>query len=152
MIEKYPITDHFDLREFIDPITWAEFGEKSKEKIDNRLFKIAELLRTLTGKPITINNWFIGGVRHESGTRRQDTTTGAKHSAHKFDELTVCKAIDCVVFGMQAEEVHKLVLEHEKEFYDLGVRQMEDIAFSPTWTHLSTRLGIDNGKIQIIKP
>lgn len=152
---SYPIpgTDHFDLREFIDPITFNEFGADSIKKIDNRLFAIAEKVHQITGVAVTINNWLWGGRRHESGTRRQDTKTGAAHSAHKFNDTNPGKAIDFVVTGMSAVEVNKLIMEHEGEFYDLGVRQMEDISFTPNWTHLATR-GDDreDRKIHIIKP
>lgn len=141
------VSEHFDLREFIDPITYDEYGDKSIDFIDARLFAIAEKLRELTGKSVAINNYSYGGNRHESGLRRQDSPTGAKHSAHKEG-----KAIDCVVTDWNAKDVHALVLSNEKTFYDLGVRQMEDITFSPSWTHLSTRVGINNGRIQIIKP
>lgn len=142
------VSEHFDLREFIDPVTFAELGNKSIEKIDKRLIDIAELLRKLTGKGVTINNWHTGGQYHESGLRRADTSTGAAKSAHKEG-----KASDHKVTGMTAEEVHKLVMAHEAEFYDAGVRQMEDLSFTPTWTHLGTR-GADNvnKKIVIIKP
>jgi hypothetical protein len=143
------VSAHFELREFIDPVTYKELGDKSIEKIDKRLIDIAELLRTLTGKPVTINNWFNGGQYKESGLRRMDSPTGAKRSAHKEG-----KAIDCKVSGMTVAAVHALVMAHEKEFYDAGVRQMEDISFTPTWTHLGTREGsvVNVGKIQVIKP
>lgn len=143
------ISEHFDLREFIDPVTYKELGEKSIDKIDKRLVDIAELLRKLAGKPVTINNWFSGGQYKESGLRRMDSPTGAKRSAHKEG-----KAIDCKVAGMSVANVQALVMAHEKEFFDAGVRQMEDISFTPTWTHLGTREGkiVKEGKIQIIKP
>lgn len=143
------VSDHFELREFIDPVTYAELGDKSIDKIDKRLIDIAELLRTLTGKPVTINNWFSGGQYKESGLRRPESTTGAKRSAHKEG-----KAIDCKVAGMTVKEVQALVMAHEKEFFDAGTRQMEDISFTPSWTHLGTREGavVTPGKIQIIKP
>lgn len=142
------ISLHFNLEEFIDPVTFSEKGADSIHCIDVKLIEIAELLRSITGHPVTINDWSTGGQYKESGLRRMDSPTGAKHSAHKEG-----KAIDCKVDGMSAPAVHALVLANESKFYDAGVRQMEDIAFSPTWTHLSTR-GTDNDqkKIQIIKP
>lgn len=141
------VSEHFHLQEFIDPVTFIELGEHSIDKIDNRLIDIAELLRAKTGKAITINNYPKGQYK-ESGYRRPNTPTGAKHSAHKEG-----KAIDCKVQGMTPAEVHKVVMDNEAEFYDAGVRQMEDLSFTPSWTHLGTR-GADNAqkKIQIIKP
>jgi hypothetical protein len=144
-------SEHFEIHEFVDPVTFAELGDKSIEKVDKKLPPIAELLRAKTGKPVIINNWHSGGQYHESGTRRDDTATGAKKSAHKMKPI--CEAIDCKVVGMTAAEVHAVVLANEEEFYDAGVRQMEDLSFTPTWTHLATR-GADRAdkKIVIIKP
>lgn len=142
------VSENFELHEFIDPVTYAELGEKSIEKVDPKLFGISELLRSKTGRPGIINNWKSGGPYKESGLRRKDTPTGAKKSAHK-DGL----AIDYKTLGMAATLVYQLILDNEAEFYDAGVRQIEDISFTPTWVHLSTR-GKDNAgkKIQIIKP
>lgn len=142
------ISEHFTLEEFIDPVTFAEKGENALTMIDHRIVNIAELLRNSIGHPVIINNWHTGGQYKESGLRRLDSPTGAKKSAHKEG-----KAIDCKVVGLSAAEVHAFVLRHESVFYDAGVRQMEDLAFTPTWTHLSVR-GTDNAqkKIQIIKP
>lgn len=142
------VSEHFDIREFVDPETFKELGEKSIDKIDKRLVGIAELLRAKTGKPVTINNWHTGGQYHESGLRNPNTSTGAKKSAHKEG-----KATDNKVSGMTVKEVYDIVMVHEAEFYDAGVRQIEDIAFTPTWFHMATR-GADRAdkKIQIIKP
>lgn len=142
------VSEHFEVREFVDPVTYAELGDKAIEKIDKRLIDISELLRKKTGKGVIINNWSVGGQYKESGLRRANSPTGAKKSAHK--EGLAC---DYKVVGMAAKDVYALVLANEAEFYDAGVRQMEDISFTPTWTHLATR-GKDNAqkKIQIIKP
>ena len=142
------VSDHFVLQEFIDPITYSELGEKAIDKIDRKLIDIAELLRELTGCPVIINNWHTHGQYKESGLRRLDSPTGAKKSAHKEG-----KAIDCKVVGMTISDVYMLVMQNEKKFYSLGVRQIENIAFTPSWVHIGTR-GVDNeqNKIQIINP
>lgn len=142
---------HFEVHEFIDPVTFAELGDKAIEKIDKKMIVISELLRAKTGKAVTINNWNSGGKYHESGTRRDDTKTGASKSAHKMQPI--CQACDYKVAGMTAAEVHKVVMDNETEFYDAGVRQMEDLSFTPSWTHLASR-GPDRAdkKIVIIKP
>jgi len=142
------ISEHFRLEEFIDPVTFAEKGELAFTLIDPRIVDIAEFLRNSIGHPVIINNWHTGGQYKESGLRRMDSPTGAKRSAHKEG-----KAIDCKVPGLSASEVYDFVLRHESAFYDVGVRQMESIEFTKTWTHLSTR-GDDNAqkKITIIKP
>jgi len=142
------ISQHFDLEEFIDPVTFKELGGRSILKIDSKLINIAELVRFYCDKAVMINNWNTGGDHKESGLRRLESKIGALHSAHKEG-----KAIDFRVVGMTPEQVHAIIMAHEKDFYNAGVRQMEDLSFTPSWTHLGIR-GKDNtqSKIQIIKP
>lgn len=115
------------------------------QKVDPKLVIAAQWIRDQLGKPVTINNYATGGQYKESGLRDINTKTGAKKSAHKEG-----KAIDIKVKGMTAKEVYDWCLLKQMELYALGIREIEDNACTPTWTHLSTR-----GNwlaIKIIKP
>jgi len=114
-------------------------------KVDSKLVIVAQWLRDNLGKPITINNYATGGQYKESGLRDINTTTGAKKSAHKEG-----KAIDIKVSGMTAKEVYEWCLKHSDELYALGVREIEDSRYTPSWTHLGTRGNWEC--IKIIKP
>jgi len=113
--------------------------------VDSKLVVVAQWLRDTLGKSVTINNYATGGKYKESGLRSLTTTTGAKKSAHKEG-----KAIDIKVSGMTAKEVFDFCLNKQIELYAMGIREIEDNRYTPTWTHLSTR-----GNwlaIKIIKP
>lgn len=126
------ISKHFDLREFVDPTTYAARGERSIELIDERIIEVAELLREMTGKPVIINNWHIGGQYHESGLRQMNTKTGARWSQHKYG-----RAIDCKVQGMKPEDVRNLIRVNWPAFKLAGLTTIEKD--TPTWVHLDCR-------------
>ena len=114
-------------------------------KVDPKIVIVAQWIRDQLGKPVTINNYATGGKYKESGLRDVNTTTGAKRSAHKEG-----KAIDIKVKGMTAKEVFDWCLDHQMELYAMGIREIEDNKFTPTWTHLATRG--NHLAIKIIKP
>jgi len=137
-MERIKCTKNFYHDEFVYPN--GDFN-----LMDSKIIIIAQWLRDTLGKSITINNYATGGQYKESGLRSLTTTTGAKKSAHKEG-----KAIDIKVAGMTAKEVYDWCLDHQMELYGLGVREIEDNAMTPTWTHISTRG--NHLAIKIIRP
>jgi hypothetical protein len=81
-----------------------------------------------------------------------NTKTGAKKSAHKPlpEHGGIGRAIDIKVKGVSAKQVFDFCMSKKMELYALGVREIEDHSFTPTWTHLSTRG--NHKSIVIIKP
>lgn len=138
------ISENFDLREFIDPITFAQKSSGAIDLIDRKLINIAEFIRVKIGQPVTINNWHIGGQFKESGLRNKNTTTGAKLSQHKLG-----KAIDVKAADYDGSDWYKFVKENAKELHDLGVRRIEDKSLATTWLHIDTK---EHGKkcIQVV--
>ena len=126
------ISEHFDIREFIDPESYQARGVKSIELIDIRIVRCVELLREITGKPIIINTWHINGQYKESGLRQMNTATGAKYSQHKYG-----RAIDVKVSGMKAEDVRKIIRANWSEFKAAGLTTIEKD--TPTWVHMDCR-------------
>lgn len=142
----YKITDFFKTQEFVSKAIYEKFGENSIWFIDPRLIKLAVFCRTFWGKPITINNWHIGGKSQERGFREPTSTVGASLSQHRFG-----RAIDITVKGMTPQEVYKSILDNEKAFMEQGLTTLEDIKDTPTWNHLDIRnTGLN--KILIVKP
>lgn len=137
-MERIRATRSFYQDEFI-----SQGGDFSK--VDVKIILVAQWLRDKLGKPITINDWASGGSYRYSGLRPEDCPIGAKKSAHKEG-----KAIDIKVKGMTAKEVFEFCLKYSDELYAMGVREIEDNRFAPTWTHLSTRG--THERIKIIKP
>ena len=126
------VSEHFDLREFIDPVTFRLRGEKSIELIDARIISIAEAVRQLTDCPVTINDWHTGGHYKESGLRIFSTSTGAKFSQHKYG-----RAVDLKVKGMDAEDVRNLIRQNWSMFHNLGLTTIEKD--TPSWVHVDCR-------------
>jgi len=139
MIERIKVSKSFFADEFLHP------KETDISKIDPKLIIIAQYIRDMLGKPVTINNYATGGQYKESGLRDINTTTGAKKSAHKIG-----KAIDIKVKGMTSREVYDWCLDNQMQLYALGVREIEHNGYTPTWTHISTRG--EHLAIKIIKP
>lgn len=138
------VSQYFDLREFIDPVTYKARGDESIGLINKKLISIADFIRIKLGKPITINNWHTGGQYKESGLRNPNSKTGAKFSQHKLGF-----AIDCKASGFGGNEWYTFVKENAKELYNLGVRRIEDKNIAITWLHIDCK---EHGKkcIQVI--
>lgn len=136
---RIKVSKNFYADEFLHP------EETDINKIDLRLIDVAQWLRDTLAKSITINNYATGGQYKESGLRSQTTTTGAKKSAHKEG-----KAIDIKVSGMTAKDVYEFCLRNSDTLYEMGIREIEDQRFCPSWVHLSTRG--DHEIIKIIRP
>lgn len=153
--ERIRVSDNFYLDEFIDPYNYFVNKYRGLEIIDFDLISIAQNLRELYGKPITINNWFHYYKRNkklsldkivsnlfddneissmyykESGTRPFFTDTGSSKSAHKL-----YKSIDP---KGNEKELLNVVKDNSKLFYRLGVRRIEDISLTRGWLHLDTK-------------
>lgn len=138
------VSEDFILQEFVDPETYKRFGDKSIWFIDPKIIDIAQLIRNLTHKPVTINNWEWGGVYKESGLRSLTTTTGAKYSQHKYG-----RAIDIKVEGMSVQEVYNIIMQNIEIFRAVGLTTIEDIDKTPTWLHLDVRF--NNNELQIVE-
>lgn len=138
------ISKYFDLREFVDDVTWAQRGEQSKGLINQHLFGIADYIREKVGQAVTINNWHIGGKFRESGLRNPNTSTGAKMSQHKLGN-----AIDVKSAGYDGVRWYSFVKANVKELYELGVRRIEDKSLATTWLHIDCK---EHGKkcIQVV--
>lgn len=150
-MKRIKVSENFYLDEFIDPYTYFNTEDNGLSLIDKRLFCIAQLLRDYYGKSIRINNWwsyYKDKIKHLelktvieliednetlskwSGIRTKRTDVGSVRSAHrKF------KAIDP---KGNAETFYNIVIENAKDFYELGLRRLEDIKLTPTWLHMDT--------------
>ena len=147
---RIPVSKNFFLDEFIDPFTYFNTPDNGLSKIDNRLFAIAQKLRELVGKSMSINNWWSyyeankksmsiekiimniekSSLSKWSGLRTERCSIGAAKSAHKLGF-----AIDPKGSG---KELFSIVEKNAKAFHELGVRRLEDTTITPTWLHLDT--------------
>ena len=131
------VSKNFDLREFIDPLTYQQRGDKSIQLIDDRIIILAQFVRDHFNAAVTINDYWKGGHYFESGLRRWDTTTGAELSQHKFG-----RAIDIKVEGIPPMNVRDEIRRNWGVFQAAGLTCIEKN--TPTWTHLDCRYtGLD---------
>lgn len=126
------VSKDFELREFVDPVTYMIRGEKSIELVDNRLITLTQFFRDYFGVPTTVNNWHLGGQYNESGLRTWLTKTGAKYSQHKYG-----RAADLKLQGLDPEEVRQEIRRNWPKFKTVGLTTIEKD--TPTWNHISVQ-------------
>ena len=140
------IGSFFVLQEFIPPVIYNKWGDRSIWFIDKRIFLLADFIRNRLGKSMTINNWHTGGAFSLRGFRPPETTTGGALSQHRFG-----RAIDFNIAGMTPQEIYKDITDHFDMYSKAGLTTVEDIAFTTGWNHVDIRQ-IDSDKLLIVKP
>src|SRR3990172_9184094 len=140
------IGSFFVLQEFIPPVIYNKWGDRSIWFIDKRIFLLADFIRNRLGKAMTINNWHTGGSFSLRGFRPPETTTGGALSQHRFG-----RAIDFNIAGMTPQEIYKDITDHFDMYSKAGLTTVEDIAFTTGWNHVDIRQ-IDSDKLLIVKP
>lgn len=148
-MSRIKVSDNFYLDEFIHPDIYKRFGAYSMRYIDANLVNIAQLIRTLSGKPTTINNWYnnSGHKYIDSGLRNFYKNKYGKWSVHLFG-----KAIDVKVQDMTPGQVWRnIILQNLDQFKAIGLTTIEDLNYTPTWIHLSTEW-TNQEEIRIVKP
>lgn len=126
------VSKNFDIREFVPPEIWEQYGEDSVQFIDERIPVIVEKIRELCGnRPVTLNNWHIGGEYKYRGYRPASYPFCAKKSQHKEK-----KAADLTVKGLTAAQVRKIIRDNQEELMALGLRRMEK---DVTWVHIDLK-------------
>ena len=128
------IRENFDLREFVPPSVWQNFGAASRWFLDPQMLDLAQFYRDWFDAPITVNNWHYGGQFTERGFRVPDTNVGARLSQHKFG-----RAFDCNVRGMTPDEVRAEILSNEDLFMRKGLTTLESGDIATTWVHSDIR-------------
>ena len=150
-MNRIKVSDNFYLDEFINPTTYKKFCYKSQRYIRPELIKIAQCLRSYTGLPCTINNWFNGGSYEESGLRDFNTSKGASYSAHKFGA-----GIDIKIGNLSSHEMANIIIDNYKDiFQQLGVTRIENPDFTKgktrDWLHIDT-LFTGKEELEIVNP
>jgi hypothetical protein len=107
---------------------------------------ICELLRLRFQKPVTVNNWKVGGSYDLRGFRPSNSTVGAENSQHKLGS-----AADCNIEGYTADEIREHILQFKDIFMAKGLTTLEDGAIAKTWCHFDIRWTGAND-VLIVKP
>jgi hypothetical protein len=123
---------NFDPREFVSPVTYQLMLARLKSPLlvmDVRMLVTADAIRTYFGKPVTINDWHVGGKRQYSGYREPTCQVGELYSQHRFG-----RALDLLVQGMTAAVVRAEILVNPEAFP--FITAMED---GVGWVHVDCR-------------
>lgn len=126
------LTKNFYLQEFVPEREFKLLSAKALNLIDFRIVQFAQSLRDFIGKPITVNNWDIGGSRQYSGWRPHDCPVGAQYSQHKYG-----RANDIVVEGMSGQELRSIVIKNYDKLFKPFITTIED--GTDTWLHADCR-------------
>jgi hypothetical protein len=153
------MTRHFALKELVDPHFLANYTEHEVwALLDPLALQAIDELRDRFG-PILIN----GRGYTESGLRRDDTKTGSKYSMHKYFQGRLAGAFDLKFLseGVTPRKVFEWIVAHPVEAYGMGIRRVEDIAYTARetppffgWLHIDSKdTGANNiNKIVIVRP
>jgi len=168
-MERVKIAPNFYLDEVVDPHTYLKTPEIAMD-YGRKVAPMAQLLRNIISKTVTINNWWAkyaalvakghsedeiirqiekdNGVRKWAGSRPKHCPIGASASAHRIERME--GAVDCVVAGMSGKDLFKIVEAKASDFYDEGVRRIEDFKDAPTWLHMDKRAIPDRNVIRVV--
>jgi hypothetical protein len=119
----------FQVEELVSPTVFNTLGERAWLVMDYRILRTVDAVREFFGRPVTINNWHLGGNRTCSGFREPTCTVGAKFSQHRFG-----RAVDLLVRDLSADHVRGEILKNLPHF--MYVTAMED---GVSWVHLDCR-------------
>jgi hypothetical protein len=149
-MRRIQLSPNLFLDELVDPVTYFTEADNGLSKIDPSLIDIFQLLRDKYGATININGWWkhlpvdmvvfdpnaflelmiAKKVPVWSGYRSPLCKIGASKSAHKKG-----KAIDP---KGDEKKFMQIVRDNAKQFYDLGLRRLEDIKITNGWLHMDT--------------
>lgn len=123
----------FDVREFVPPEIWQQFGEKSVWFIDMKLVEFLEWVYKHFGIKPVVNNWHEGGQFKYRGFRPPTCTTGAKLGQHRL-----ARAVDFSVSGSDPEIIRDEIRRYWNDLYRLyGITTIEKDC--PAWVHVDRR-------------
>ena len=123
---------NIDLRQIVDPETYAYLGERCWGLFDDRLLSTIDRLQNRYNHQMVINNWHkkVPNPFKYRGFRPSDCTVGAKLSSHRRGQ-----AIDFDVIGMTAEQVRKDIKENQEHLDIMFVSRVEN---GTNWVHIET--------------
>lgn len=112
------IKKYFKIQEFVSPKVYKKYGEGAWQFICPRLLHTLLIIREGLGKPMTINNWHVGGKFSQRGLRSNMGSifmSKFKKGSMYLSAHVMGRAVDFDVKGMTAPEVRDWLEGIEKE-------------------------------------
>ena len=137
--------DNFYVHELVPKLAYAKYGDKAIRFVTQWQLRLSDALREEFG-PTTINNYYWGGPRKDSGTRIQGwSKAGGPTSAHRLALALVCQFKDYSI-----KDVWKTIKAQEDYWMAMGISRIEKFA-NMTWLHADGVITNKN-KIHWFKP
>ena len=164
-MNRIKLNNNLFLDELVDPVTYFTEADKGLGKMASAIPDIFQLLRDKYNSSININGWwkhlpsdmtdfdpfaFLKLMQQKkvavwSGYRSPLCKIGAKGSAHRLFKAIDPKGDEKLFF--------KIVCENAQQFYDLGLRRIENTSFTKGWLHGDTEERNHKvGFIRIVNP
>lgn len=145
------IPQYFEVQELVCPHVYNKWGNNPDfiwNFFDPRLLKTLDYLRKKLNKPITVNNWKIGGNFSQRGLRCNvcDLVRSKTNKSQLYLSSHILgRACDFDVKRMTAQEVRNWIISHSSELpYPLS---LED---KVSWVHIDMREQ-NNQKVYLFK-
>jgi len=104
------IKKYFTIQEFVSKKVYKKHGERAWKFICPRLLHTLLVIRIMIDKPITINNWHVGGKFSQRGLRSNLSSifmSKFKKGRMYLSAHVLGRAVDFDVAGMTAPEVRQ---------------------------------------------
>lgn len=139
------IRDYFDIREFVCKHVYGKFGDSAWQFFDDRLMDTIFTIREKLGKPITVNNWHLGGSFSQRGLRCNVCSLVSEKT--RLEKVYVSAhmqgtGVDFDVKGMSSEGVRSWIKANQI-ILPFPVRLEKGV----NWVHLDMRNDGRNGKV-----
>ena len=135
---------YFQIQELVDPETYKLFGERGWMLFHQQALLSLDGIRQYFGKPVIINNWYVGGVFEFRGFRPKTCTIGGIYSQHRFGN-----GFDLDVEGIPAHEVREEIVKNKD--HDLLVR-ITCLEIDVGWVHSDSRNILNEQRILLVSP
>jgi len=144
------IKKYFKIQELVSPKVFKKYGETAWQFMCPRLLHSLLVVRVLIDKPITVNNWHLGGKFSQRGLRSNMGSifmSKFKKGTMYLSGHVLGKAVDFDVEGMTAVEVRDWLKQHD-EVLPFKIRLENNMNGRPiSWVHLDVIWNMANPKV-----
>ena len=149
-MNRIQLTANFYLDEFVDPSTYFNEPDNGLSKIDIKVVNCVQLLREKLDKSVAVNNWWnyykenVDKLTIEQIVKNIEKSTLSKWSGYRSPSCKIGAPASAHKLGKGADPkgnekaMYDIVIANAKEFYDLGLRRIEDIKITKGWLHMDT--------------
>ena len=144
------IKKYFRIEEFVSKKVHKKYGDRAWMFLCPRLLHTVLIIRKELGKPITINNWHIGGKFSQRGLRSNLSNifySKFKKGVMYLSAHVTGRAVDFDVKGVEAQDVRDWLVENSS-ILPYKIRLEDKMKGRPiSWVHLDMYYSRKNPKV-----